>query len=73
MMFSIEKNVPLPERSTGPKKQALRLAMEAMKVGDSMVVHGKSAQHLYGTAKAIGFKCTVRAVSDGGNRIWRTA
>ena len=72
-MFKIEKDVPLPTDRRGRKKGGLRIAMESMEVGDSLVVHGTLPSQLLQNAKIIGFKATTRATPDGGVRVWRTA
>jgi hypothetical protein len=73
MMFKIEKGVPLPTGGRGRKKGDLRVAMESMEVGDSLVVHGTLACQLLQNARIIGFKATTRTTPDGGVRVWRTA
>ena len=50
-MFEIEKNVPIPKRGSD-KKGELRLTIEKMEVGDSIVVPDFLRQVTYAAAKA---------------------
>ena len=46
-MFEIEKGIPIP-RGKGRAKGQLRLAVEQMEVGDSIVVPKKNIEHMRG-------------------------
>jgi len=75
-MFEIEKNIPIPcGVGKGRAKGALRIAMEQMEVGDSIVVSEKnSRQVIHQIASAIGIKYTTRTICKKENkvRVWRT-
>jgi len=72
-MFEIEKNIPIPTGRGGRKKE-LRLTMEKMEVGDSILIGLKSRQQVHQIADAIGFKYATRTVCKerGEVRVWRT-
>jgi hypothetical protein len=80
-MFEIEKGIPIPEGSTrGPDRGKLRLTMEHMEVGDSIVVTGKHRQHYHAIAKriGIGYKSKTIMKSQNGReydqiRLWRVS
>lgn len=80
-MFAIDKNVPIPEGSTrGGDKGKLRLTMEHMEVGDSIVITGKHRQQYHIIAKkiGIGYKSkTIIKSKDGKEydqvRLWRVS
>lgn len=72
-MFEIEKGIPIPTTSGG-KKKGLRLVMEKMEVGDSVLVSNAHRQQVHQIAKAIGIKYASRTVckESGKIRVWRT-
>lgn len=80
-MYTIEKNIPIPEGSTrGGDKGKLRLTMERMEVGDSIVVRGLHRQHYHAIAKkiGIGYKSKTIMKSQHGKeqdqvRLWRVS
>ena len=80
-MYKIEKNIPIPEGSTrGGDKGKLRLTMERMEVGDSIVITGKHRQQYHIIAKkiGIGYKSkTIMKSKDGREhdqvRLWRVS
>jgi hypothetical protein len=74
-MFEIEKNIPIPcGVGKGRAKGALRLSMEQMEVGDSIVVSEKTRQGIHQIATTIGIKYTTRTICKKENkvRVWRT-
>jgi hypothetical protein len=73
MQIVIEKNVPMPERLGGKKKTALRLAMEAMEVGDSLI-SPKTLTQTHGVISGFrkrGERNFASRTIDGQVRIWR--
>jgi len=72
-MFEIEKGIPIPT-TRGGKKKELRLVMEKMEVGDSVLVSNTHRQQVHQIAKAIGIKYASRTVckESGQIRVWRT-
>ena len=73
-MFTIEKNVPIPNTRGGHKKE-LRLTMEKLEVGDSFLITEKRhRQQVHQVAEAIGIKYATRTVckESGDIRVWRT-
>ena len=79
-MFKIEKGIPLPENGVA-KKGELRLTLEKMEVGDSIIVPNKYRQHAYAAARAANIKISIRITKSVGQvtngetqdmRIWRT-
>jgi len=79
IMYKIEKNIPFPEddgREKRPKTD-LRLTMEQMEVGDSIVLNSwvKERTKVDRICGAIGFAYTTRKIdSINYNRVrmWRT-
>lgn len=76
-MIQIQKDVPLTEKRKR-EKQELRIAIEQMQVGDSILVPAKNLTN-NGTftsssqiGKAIGIQLTQRKTAEG-TRIWRIA
>lgn len=73
-MFTIEKNVPIPNKRGGDKKD-LRLTMEKLEVGDSfLITERRHRQQVHQVAQAIGIKYATRTIcKDSGQiRVWRT-
>lgn len=73
-MFTIEKNVPIPNTRGGGKKE-LRLTMEKLEVGDSfLITERRHRQQVHQVAQAIGIKYATRTIcKDSGEiRVWRT-
>jgi len=71
----IEKGIPIPNKSgRGRFKGELRLTMEQMEVGDSIVIDDKHRQQIHQCAKAIGIGYTSRTISKEEKRVrvWRT-
>jgi hypothetical protein len=70
--YRIEKNVPLPE-GRRPIKSELRLSLESMKVGDSILIPRTEvckADAAFNALRALGKRFSTRAI-DEGIRIWR--
>ena len=74
--IKIEKNIPLPRKYTGEgrPKSPIRVALEAMEVGDSF--EGTEANRKYVgaiscTYRLKGRKFTSRKTGDDKFRIWR--
>ena len=73
-MFEIEKNVPIPAKHGGHKKE-LRLTMEKLEVGDSfLITEARHRQQVHQVAQAVGIKYLTRTIcKDSGQiRVWRT-
>lgn len=72
-MFKIEKNVPIPKRGAD-KKGELRLALEQMEIGDSMVVPNCMHQATHQAAKAAKIKIVTKTINKETleMRVWRT-
>jgi|5B_taG_2_1085324.scaffolds.fasta_scaffold91023_2 hypothetical protein len=72
-MFEIEKNVPIPKRGSD-KKGELRLTIEKMEVGDSIVVPDFLRQVTYAAAKAAKIKISMKTINPvtRETRVWRT-
>lgn len=69
-MIAIDKDIPLPQARSRNAKYPLA----NMQVGDSFLLpEGKSNARVavYGRAKKLGVKVTVRQTTDG-LRVWRT-
>ena len=71
-MFAIEKNIPIPERGED-KKGELRLTLEKMEVGDSIVVPNFLRQVTYAAAKATKIKIAMKTINSEtrDTRVWR--
>ena len=72
-MFKIEKNVPIPERGAD-KKGELRLTLEKMEVGDSIVIPDSLRQVTYAAARATKIKISIKTINPvtRETRVWRT-
>ena len=73
-MFTIEKNIPIPIGGQGRAKGLLRLTVEKMEVGDSIVVNTKQRQQLNNMARAIGIGYKTKTICKENHKIrfWRT-
>jgi len=79
-MYTIEKNVPIPEGSTrGPGKGKLLLTIEQMEVGDSIVITGTHREQLHAVAKRVGILYKSKTIMKSNTsrkedkiRVWRT-
>jgi hypothetical protein len=74
-MFTIEKNIPIPQDSgRGRDKSMLRLTVEKMEVGDSIVVKDVYRQQLHAMSKTLGIGYKTRTICKGSGKIrfWRT-
>jgi hypothetical protein len=80
MKYKIEKNIPIPSATTKPKSE-MRLALDAMEIGDSIEFNNEDGIKAQGLATHIKLvdkkKFSVRSiVKDGrkvGTRIWRVS
>jgi len=72
-MFEIEKGIPIPERGAD-KKGELRLIIEKMEIGDSIVVPNYMRQVAWHCAKAVGIKIVTKTTNKETleMRLWRT-
>lgn len=71
----IEKGIPIPAKEgRGRFKGELRLTMEQMEVGDSIVIDDKHRQQIHQIANTIGIGYTSRTISKTPKRVrvWRT-
>lgn len=70
MGFVIEKGVELPPRKQRPHG-AIRQTLDAMSVGDSVVVECKHTVCKWSSAAAsAGKKVASRSIGDGRYRVW---
>lgn len=70
-MFEIEKGVPIP-KGKGRAKGQLRLTVEQMVVGDSIIVPKKNIEHMRALQYRCGIKIKARKIDDETFRVWRT-
>ena len=74
MQYKIEKGVPMPERrKLSNMKTPLRLALEQLEVGDSIVVDRDHEPRTHPIARGAGIKIATRRQPDGTTRVWRVA
>jgi hypothetical protein len=71
-MFEIEKGIPIP-KAKGRAKGQLRLAVEQMVVGDSIIVPKKNIEHMRALRYRCGIQIKSRRIDDETYRVWRTA
>ena len=74
-MFEIEKGIPIPKSDgRGRSKGELRLTMEQMEVGDSIIIDDKNRFQIHQIANTIGIGYKSRTISKAEKRIrvWRT-
>tara|TARA_R110002153_G_scaffold20853_2_gene70398 strand:+ start:511 stop:807 length:297 start_codon:yes stop_codon:yes gene_type:complete len=71
-MIKIEKGIPIPVRGAD-KKGELRLTLEKMDVGDSIVVPNYLRNVMWHAARAIGIKTTSKTINPVTRemRVWR--
>ena len=71
-MFAIEKNIPIPERGAD-KKGELRLTLEKMEVGDSIVVPNFLRNAAYSAAEKAKIKVAMQTINveTRDARVWR--
>lgn len=67
--FVIENDVPRP--TPRGKKNPLRVAMEALEVGQSFFAPGAASSVIHGIAKLMKAKKFQTAGKQGGIRVWR--
>ena len=67
--MKIEKNIPIPAKSTGPKELYPPL-LKQMQIGDSILLTTSQYAGLNLAARKMGIKITSRAV-DNKRRVWR--
>lgn len=77
MTYKIEKNVPIPKTKSGPPPSPLRVAIEALEVGDSFgapIEEARAARNATRNAHAAtGRRYRVLAPRDADEvRVWRT-
>lgn len=75
MQIVIEKNIPIPGYSTGTgrSKSQLRLVMEAMEIGDSLL-SPKTMRQTQGIISGLRRETSLRFAArtiDGQVRVWR--
>jgi hypothetical protein len=71
-MFAVEKNIPIPKRGAD-KKGELRLTLENMEVGDSIVVPNSLRNAAHSAAKKAKIKVAMRTINSETRdaRVWR--
>jgi len=70
-MYFIEKNIPISNFGTKKPKGPLRLTIEKMEIGDSILVFSSKRGTAYATAQAVGVKIKTRIEDVDYVRIWR--
>lgn len=68
MNIKIEKNIPLPDKSSG-----LVAGLKKLKIGDSFLAAADKRATIASSAKYAGIKVATRKEGDADVRIWRTA
>jgi RNA polymerase sigma factor (sigma-70 family) len=71
LMFSIEKNIPIPQRGQG-KASELRETLKTMGVGDSFLMPftPRNLSDVHKIAKTLGLVITTRKASETERRVW---
>lgn len=76
MTYTIEKNIPVPNKMTRSKKSPFRQILDVMEKGDSVIVTDMKRNNLYAMLNAVKKetrkKFTCRTEGEG-MRVWRTA
>lgn len=70
-MYFIEKNIPISDVGITKPKGPLRLTIEKMEVGDSILVDSSKRGNAFATAQAAGVKIKTRIEDVDYVRIWR--
>jgi|TARA_R110001583_G_scaffold177559_1_gene333167 hypothetical protein len=75
MTYTIEKNIPLPNdgNGRGRGKSELRLTLEKMEIGDSIVVPKKKRDQVATMTRALGTSYQSRRIGLDQYRVWRIA
>jgi hypothetical protein len=74
MQYQIEKGIVIPERRPLQNgKTPLRIAMDQMDIGDSIVIEYKERTRPHPMAKQAGIRIAMRKLNDGNLRVWRVA
>ncbi len=72
MQYQIEKGIVMPERANlRREKSPLRLALEQMEIGDSIVVDRDHESRVHPLARNAGINIAARRQPDGTTRVWR--
>jgi hypothetical protein len=70
--LKIEKGIPIPDARGGRSKSEFRLTIEAMQIGESIVVSKNQRLHSSSAAKSAGKKIVTRVMPEGTTRLWVT-
>ena len=72
-MFVIEKGITPPSTHRGRPKGQMRIALEKMEVGDSMLVPKANIEHARSLRFRLNIKIATRKVDKTTYRLWRVA
>jgi hypothetical protein len=78
-MYQIEKNIPIPKRSTGVGERGMSFCdfLRNLEVNDSFIIpkNDETKRPIYravhATAHRVGIKVSTRVQTDGSVRVWR--
>tara|TARA_R100000988_G_C3861479_1_gene99518 strand:- start:158 stop:415 length:258 start_codon:yes stop_codon:yes gene_type:complete len=74
MTYKIENNIPIPANDgRGRGKSKLRLTIEKMEIGNSIVIPIKKLRGVHQIAYALGIKVITRKINSDETRVWRIA
>ena len=72
MNYKIESNIPIPVScGRGRGKSELRLTVEKMEIGNSIVIANEGRRGMYQIAQQVGIKIITRKISPDEFRVWR--
>jgi hypothetical protein len=66
-MYTIEKNVPLPEVKTQ------KAFLQSLEIGDSFVANTRDLRQMQGNSKNYGIKILTKKIDNNYTRAWRIA
>jgi hypothetical protein len=74
MTYTIDKNIPMPNANgRGREKSELRLTVELMEIGDSIVINTRERKTIHNMTRSVGIAYRCKAIGSNQYRVWRTS
>ena len=74
MTYIIEKNIPIPNANgRGREKGKLRLTVEQMEIGDSIVINTRERKQIHNITRSVGIAYRCKAIGANQYRVWCTS
>lgn len=70
--IQIETGIPIPPKSNngGRKASSIRVILEALKPGESFVLHKRQGASVRAVASMLGVKIVTRVIDADSTRVW---